>query len=284
MNPFFQQHVSKAILRAESLKLSSSAKTTGLDGRRLGTRTGNALEFAEYRDYHPGDDIRRLDWRVFARSERFMVKMFSEEIDPRCDIIIDQSASMGIHDEKAAAALSVAALLAIAAQNAGFSLSVWHAADVWEKEPTPFAPLDWRNTDFNATISPVSTIAAVPATFHKRGLRIVISDLLWPEEPARFLRPLTDGALRTFAIQLLHEDDLSPSQDFFTTLQDAESAEERNLLLDDATVAAYKQRLATHLSLWERACNDFAVTLIRLNPAELLRSWDISPLSALISS
>ena len=284
MNPFFQQHVSKAILRAESLKLSSSAKTTGLDGRRLGTRTGNALEFAEYRDYHPGDDIRRLDWRVFARSERFMVKMFSEEIDPRCDIIIDQSASMGIHDEKAAAALSVAALLAIAAQNAGFSLAVWHAADVWEKEPAPFAPLDWRNTDFNAAISPGSTIAAVPATFHKRGLRIVVSDLLWPEEPARFLRPLTDGALRTFAIQLLHEDDLSPSQDFFTTLQDAESAEERNLLLDDATVAAYKQRLATHLSLWERACNDFAVTLIRLNPAELLRSWDISPLSALLSS
>ena len=284
MNPFFQQHVSRAILRAESLKLSSSAKTTGLDGRRLGTRTGNALEFAEYRDYHPGDDIRRLDWRVFARSERFMVKMFSEEIDPRCDIIIDQSASMAVHDEKAAAALSIAALLAVAAQNAGFSLSVWHAADVWEKEPVPYTPLDWIHTDFNAALSPGSTIAAVPSAFHKRGLRIVVSDFLWPEEPARFLRPLTDGALRTFALQILHEDDLSPSQDLFTTLQDAESAEERNLLLDDATIAAYKQRLATHLSLWERACNDFAVTLIRLNPAELLRSWDISPLSALLSS
>ena len=264
--------------------MSSTAKTTGLDGRRLGTRTGNALEFAEYRDYHPGDDIRRLDWRVFARSERFMVKMFSEEIDPRCDIIIDQSASMAVHDEKAAAALSVAALLAVAAQNAGFSLSVWHAADVWEKEPAPYTPPDWIHTDFNAALSPGSTIAAVPAAFHKRGLRIVVSDFLWPEEPARFLRPLTDGALRTFALQLLHEDDLSPSQDLFTTLQDAESAEERNLLLDDATIAAYKQRLTTHLSLWERACNDFAVTLIRLNPAELLRSWDISPLSALLSS
>ena len=170
------------------------------------------------------------------------------------------------------------------AQNAGFSLSVWHAADVWEKEPVPYTPLDWIHTDFNAALSPGSTIAAVPAAFHKRGLRIVVSDFLWPEEPARFLRPLTDGALRTFALQILHEDDLSPSQDLFTTLQDAESAEERNLLLDDATIAAYKQRLATHLSLWERACNDFAVTLIRLNPAELLRSWDISPLSALLSS
>ena len=69
-----------------------------------------------------------------------------------------------------------------------------------------------------------------------------------------------------------------------TTLQDIESADERNLLLDDTTIAAYKQRLATHLSLWERACNDFAVTFIRLNPTELLRSWDISPLSALLSS
>ena len=237
MNPFFQQQVSKAILRAESLKLTSSAKTTGLDGRRLGTRTGNALEFAEYRDYHPGDDIRRLDWRVFARSERYMVKMFSEEIDPRCDIIIDQSASMDIHQEKAAAAIGLAALLSVAAQNAGFSLTVWHAADVWEKEPTPYTPLEWRNTEFDAALSPGSTIAAVPASFQKRGLRIVVSDFLWPEEPARFLRPLTDGALRTYAIQFLHEDDLSPSQDFFTTLLDAESAEERNLLLDDATVS-----------------------------------------------
>ena len=283
MNQYFQDNIAKAILRAESLKLSSAAKTTGLDGRRLGTRTGNALEFAEYRDYHPGDDIRRLDWRVFARSERYMVKMFSEEIDPRCDIIIDQSASMDIHQEKAAAAIGLAALLSVAAQNAGFSLTVWHAADVWEKEPTPYTPLEWRNTEFDAALSPGSTIAAVPASFQKRGLRIVVSDFLWPEEPARFLRPLTDGALRTYAIQFLHEDDLSPSQDFFTTLLDAESAEERNLLLDDATVAAYKQRLATHLSLWERACNDFAVTLICLNPTGLLRSWDISPLSALIS-
>lgn len=79
--------------------------TAGIDGRRTGRRSGNALEFSEYREYQAGDDLRRLDWGVFARSEQLMVKLYSEEVDPRCDIVLDDSASMATEEAKAAAAL-----------------------------------------------------------------------------------------------------------------------------------------------------------------------------------
>ena len=86
--------IEKALSYAQGLSLLSPNKVAGADGRRVGTHTGNALEFAEYREYKPGDDIRRLDWGVFARSEQLMVRQFNEEVDPRCDIVIDESASM----------------------------------------------------------------------------------------------------------------------------------------------------------------------------------------------
>ena len=84
----------KALACSAGLKLVSPAKLTGFEGKKVGKRTGNALEFAEYRDYQPGDDIRRLDWGVFARQEQLMVRQFNEEVEPRCDIILDCSASM----------------------------------------------------------------------------------------------------------------------------------------------------------------------------------------------
>ena len=53
------------------------------------------MEFAEYRNYVPGDDIRRLDWRVFGRTDRFYLKEFEAETNLRCYFVLDCSGSMG---------------------------------------------------------------------------------------------------------------------------------------------------------------------------------------------
>ena len=121
--PQFRSVLASALARAGGLELATPRMTAGIDGRRTGRRSGNALEFSEYREYQAGDDLRRLDWGVFARSEQLMVKLYSEEVDPRCDIVLDDSASMATEEAKAAAALGLAGLLAQAAANAGFSLA-----------------------------------------------------------------------------------------------------------------------------------------------------------------
>ena len=69
-----------------------------MDGGRQGlhrSRTfGASVEFAEYRMYSPGDPIRRIDWPVYARTDRYMIRQFHEEVSVRCHVVLDQSASM----------------------------------------------------------------------------------------------------------------------------------------------------------------------------------------------
>src|SRR5580692_384739 len=66
----------------------------GRSGELLGRGTGSSLEFQEYREYVPGDDIRHLDWGAYARSDTLMVRLFREEISPRTEILLDASRSM----------------------------------------------------------------------------------------------------------------------------------------------------------------------------------------------
>ena len=65
-----------------------------LSGRHRSPQKGASVEFAEYRDYHPGDDLRRVDWRLFGRSDRLHVKQYEEETQLRVFLVLDSSASM----------------------------------------------------------------------------------------------------------------------------------------------------------------------------------------------
>src|ERR1700747_3564537 len=65
-----------------------------ISGQHKSPHRGSSVEFAEYRNYTPGDDIRRLDWRVFGRTDRFYMKEFDAETNLRCYFVLDCSASM----------------------------------------------------------------------------------------------------------------------------------------------------------------------------------------------
>src|SRR5207249_7458091 len=65
-----------------------------VSGRHPSPHRGSSVEFAEYRKYVPGDDLRRLDWRVFGRSDRFYIKEFEADTNLRCCFILDTSGSM----------------------------------------------------------------------------------------------------------------------------------------------------------------------------------------------
>src|SRR6516225_455097 len=71
---------------------------------------GMSVEFAEYREYAPGDDLKRLDWRAYARSNRYFIKRYEEESNLRCTLLVDASASMryrsGLHGHTPTAAIS----------------------------------------------------------------------------------------------------------------------------------------------------------------------------------
>src|SRR4051812_37461191 len=66
----------------------------GQSGVTVGQRAGSSLEFRDYRDYQPGDDLRHVDWNAYARSDVLAVKLFREEVTPHLDVLIDDSRSM----------------------------------------------------------------------------------------------------------------------------------------------------------------------------------------------
>src|SRR6266480_5064385 len=65
-----------------------------VSGRHASPHRGSSVEFAEYRKYVPGDDLRRLDWRAFGRSDRYFVKEFEADTNLRCCLVLDTSGSM----------------------------------------------------------------------------------------------------------------------------------------------------------------------------------------------
>lgn len=86
-----------------------------VSGHHKSPHRGSSVEFAEYRNYVPGDDIRRLDWRVFGRTDRFFMKEFEADTNLRCYFVVDASGSMGFtgqHGSKLDYARRVAAALA----------------------------------------------------------------------------------------------------------------------------------------------------------------------------
>jgi len=87
----------------------------GRVGERLGAGTGSSLEFQDHRPYVPGDDLRHVDWRAFARSDVLSIRLYREEIAPRIDLVIDRSRSMIATDAKQRAYGEMVALLASAA-------------------------------------------------------------------------------------------------------------------------------------------------------------------------
>jgi len=266
--PYFRPAVERALAAAGDAELTAPSKVSGLDGQRNGSRTGNAMEFSEYREYRPGDDLRRIDWRVYARSEQLMTKQYAEEVDPRCDIILDHSASMATTERKAGAAVTLAAIFATAAANAGFSLNVWHAAGTFRKDPEPATPYLWAFSPFDAPVSPSANPAAFAGPFFRRGIRILVTDLMGPDDPAPVLSRLADGAKRAVVVMVLDPLELEPEPGSNVMLVDIETGEERELVLNEGVLARYHERLEQHRAMWASAAVSRGVLLLPLSAAD----------------
>src|SRR5436309_7583847 len=86
---------SRVLSRLANVPLFARRPMQGnVSGRHVSPHRGSSVEFAEYRKYVAGDDLRRLDWRVFGRSDRFFVKEFEADTNLRCCFVLDTSGSM----------------------------------------------------------------------------------------------------------------------------------------------------------------------------------------------
>src|SRR5881394_3249025 len=102
-----------ALMRIKNLQLRAKVVGDGfLSGMHKSPIHGFSVEFTEYRAYSPGDDLRYLDWRLLARSDRYFIKKYRADTNTQCHLLIDTSASMRYSQDGRISKLTYAKFLA----------------------------------------------------------------------------------------------------------------------------------------------------------------------------
>lgn len=251
----------------------------GQAGFHAGSQRGVSLDFSDYREYHPGDDVRSLDWNVYARTDRLVVKLYHEEVSPHVDIVLDASASMALENSKSSALFGLGALFAAAAAGGDCA---WNTFQL-DQQLTPLhrghdVPSLWEEFPFSAQSNPGAQLQASSNRFKHQGIRILISDLLWEAEPLSVLRHFSDGASGVILIQLLAQADTTPPERGKYWLDDVETGESLEVFMDAESQKRYLHALESHTQLWADACRQTGATYCQLIAENVLNDWSIEPL------
>ncbi len=255
--------------------------TAGFLGEQLGSGVGNSIEFMDYREYAPGDDLRRIDWAAYARSDRLVVKLHREEVSPHLDLIVDASASMQLeHTDKAAATLGVAAALSAASDNSRMTRRVFSAGD--RLKPIMHGdgdPLTWAWPGFDCRRSLTDGLLNPGLPLRRRGIRILLSDLLYADDPTPIMNHLAENAAAVYVVQLLARQDVSPDWNGDVRLVDAESGMVHEVRLDAGALARYHEHLSNLREQWRAACHRVNAQLIELVAEDVTTTWDLGRLA-----
>jgi uncharacterized protein (DUF58 family) len=254
----------------------------GLVGISTGSRAGSSLEFKDYREYQPGDDLRHIDWSAYARSDQLHVKMFREEVTPHLDVILDVSRSMALEGSlKAEAALALAGFFVAAAGNAGFSHCAWLLGDQCRPLPNGASlPATWDEIVFEHRGNPAEAFGRDPPAWRARGIRVLLSDLLWVGDPLAVLNHLVDRAAGVVVVQILANADVHPPVGGSLRLVDSETDEIKDLYIDAVAANRYRATLTRHQENWRRACRQGGAIMTTLVAEDVLRDWNLEELVA----
>jgi len=249
----------------------------GAGGVQLSNRSGSSLEFRDHREYQAGDDLRRIDWSAYGRTDRLIVKLYREEVSPHVDIVIDGSKSMKLEGtEKLQAVLGLAAVFAGAASNAGFSHTAWLAGQAClPVEGGNARPPVWPALSFDYDGNIDESFATGRPRWRRQGMRILISDLLWLGDPLTSLASLSRDAASVLVVQVLSSEDAAPQSRGNQRLIDSESGQVREIFVDSTALARYKASLDRHQQSWRMACRQIGGVMVNVIAEELVRGWSL---------
>ena len=252
--------------RLDRLRLASNEPARGhLKGLHRANRTGSGMEFADYRPYSSGDDLKSVDWRTYLRLERLFVKLFVEEADLPIYIFLDTSASMGVGNPSK---FGFGRKLAAALAHIGFvnmdRVNLIAVADgiVQERSGLRGKNQSWPAFEFLQRLE-CGGKTAMEAAFKRyfavpraKGLIVVISDYLDPagfEPGLRVLRNLRQDVL---ALQVISPGDFEPAgADSEVVLVDSEGNGESRHRMTPALLQAYRQAFDSHCAAIADYCN-----------------------------
>ncbi len=258
------------------LSLVAKRRMAGLvTGEQHSPVQGGGIEFADYREYQPGDDIRQIDWSVFLRLHRLLVKLCAEEKELTLMLILDNSRSMRFgNPDKLLLSEKIAAILAGVALNDGNRVGVTalghNLTEVFRPERSRAslsaiskALLKVKPVE---TIDPVSCLRQFASRYGHKCLAVLLSDMLFPEW-AKVVTGLAASGCEGYLIQVLAPEELEPAYLGEVTLVDLEGKGEISLHADFGTAQKYRREMASFLQEVRKAChrNGLGHTMVKTN-------------------
>jgi uncharacterized protein (DUF58 family) len=267
---------SAVVARLSRLQVNARTPMLGsVTGIHKSATRGSSVEFAEYRKYVPGDDIKHVDWRVYARSDRFYMKEFEADTNLRCHIILDTSASMSFeaeHGRKFDYARRMAATLAYLLVHQGDGVGLHCFTDkIVHDIPPRRTPSHLKNIfDTLAVVEPagktevVKVIHDLAERISQRALVVVFSDFFTDVAPLLDCFQHMRYRKHDLAVfHLLDRQELDFKFDRPIRFDDAEST--FRLITDPSVVReGYRRAIDDYLSDMLRGCREFNVDYQRV--------------------
>ena len=266
----------KVLERLSTLQLHARLPMVGnVSGKHHSPIRGSSLEFAEYRKYVPGDDTRRLDWRAYARNDRFYIKEFEADTNLRMCLIVDTSGSMGFAYNgmsKLDYARRIGGTLAYIAALQGDAVGLYCAGTKFHKEIPPKRSA----THLSAILDELGAVEPSGATglanalhetaerVQQRALIVIISDLfIDPEVTRNCFEHLRFSKHDVAVFHLMEQNELAFEFDRPTRFVDMEGGEP--ILADpDIIGVQYRRALKSYLDSMNKVIQDTEIDYHRI--------------------
>ena len=279
----------QALAKLQKLEFLARSVMKGfVTGKHRSPYRGFSVEFAEHREYSPGDDLRKLDWRVYAKSDRYYIKQYMEETNLRATIVLDASGSMAYTGDKAAprkgkrlskfdyARYMAASLLHLLIHQQDAVGLVSFDTQIRGYLPSRGRASHLRvlleelhNTEPGGETSIAPVLHDVAERIKRRGLVIIISDLF--DDPNEILKALHHFRFRKHEVVLMHvmaEEELQFPFEKWTMFEDFEVADHRLQIDPRALKAAYLDEVRNFVKILHKGCGEMQIEYVQFNTAK----------------
>lgn len=251
------------LARLERLELVSRKVFRGrLKGERRSRRKGQSVEFADFRNYVPGDDLRFVDWNLYARLDKLFLKLFLEEEDLHVYFLVDASPSMDFGEPtKFFAASQIAAALGFVGMCRGDRVKIEFLGAQNKTSPVLRGRSQlWRMLEFVESVEPNEIFSLTESVKRfclrntSRGICVLISDLMDKTGYEAALRMLVGQQMDVFVLHLLSPEEMEPDLKGDLKLIDCEDDDEAEISVSQHLLKKYKATLAAYVDQARKFC------------------------------
>ncbi len=259
--------------RLDALRLAMQAYVRGgAGGVRKSRALGDSAEFSDFREYAPGDDLRRIDWNAYARFDKLFLKLFMEEQEMHLTLILDASASMGFGEpSKWMFAVDAALMLAYLAVSGGdrVSIAVLNGEKV-QRSPVYAGRQGYvQASAFLQDIRPQGATSLTRAVTRiplkaTRGMCVLISDLFSQDGSEGALASMLYRKQKVVLAQVLSKDEMEPDISGALRLVDSEGGQNMDVTVNGDLLRRYHKNLEAFISSSRLYCHRHGIPFVLL--------------------